>query len=189
MNSQSIGLYGGSFDPIHNGHLLLARDAKERLDLQKVVFLPAKISPHKLDRPPSPPESRLELLQAAVAGEPGFEIDGRELQREGPSFTIDTARAYRNENPGTRLYYFIGDDNLADLSTWKEIEELQTLVEFVVLSRTSSPIPINYPVISRRIEISSTEIRRRIARNLSVRYMCPMSVCELIQKNGLYRND
>jgi len=189
MNSHAIGLYGGSFDPIHNGHLLLARDAMERLNLERVIFLPAKISPHKLDRPPSPPEARLELLEAATSQEPGFEVDPRELHREGPSFTIDTMRAYRAENPDTRLFYFIGDDNLSELHTWKDIEELKTLVQFVVLARTASPLPMDFPVISRRIEISSTEMRKRIARGASVRYMTPMNVCEKIQTLGLYRNE
>ena len=189
MNSPSLGLYGGSFDPIHNGHLLLARDAMERLQLDRVIFLPANISPHKLDRPPSPPEARLRMIEAAIAQQPGFEVDSRELFTDGPSYTIDTARAYQTENPGTRLYYFIGDDNLAELSTWKEIEELEKIVQFVILTRTASPLPVNYPVISRRIEISSTEIRKRIARGASVSYMTPMTVCKIIQDLGIYRND
>ncbi|MEX1119937.1 MAG: nicotinate-nucleotide adenylyltransferase [Terrimicrobiaceae bacterium] len=189
MNSHAIGLYGGSFDPIHNGHLLLARDAMERLNLERVIFLPAKISPHKLDRPPSPPGARLELLEAAISEEPGFEVDPRELFREGPSFTIDTIRAYRTERPEARLFYFIGDDNLSELHTWKDIAELKTLVQFVILTRTASPLPVDFPVISRRIEISSTEMRKRIARGASVQYMTPMNVCEKIQTLGLYRNE
>ncbi len=190
MKSQqsAIGLYGGSFDPIHNGHLILARDARERLDLAEVVFLPAKISPHKLDRPPSDPAARLAMLEAAVAGEEGFRVDDRELRSEGPSFAIDTARAYREEMPGTRLFYFIGDDNFPELDTWREIEALKQLVQFVILRRTSSPVPVNHPLIERLIEISSTEVRKRVARGLSVRYMLPVPVCEVIDRLGLYRD-
>lgn len=184
----AIGLYGGTFDPIHNGHLILARDARERLGLSRVVFLPAKVSPHKLDRPPSDPSARLAMLTAAVSGEPGFCVDDRELRIEGPSFTIDTVRAYKAENPAARLFYFVGDDNLPELDTWKDIEALRELVQFVILTRNSSPVPVNYPLISRRIEISSTEVRKRVARGLSVRYMLPVPVCDVITRLGLYRD-
>ena len=91
--TEKIGLYGGSFDPIHNGHLILARDAMERLELDKVIFLPARISPHKLDRPPAPPEVRCQMLSAAIAEETRFEMDACEIEREEPSFTIDTVQS------------------------------------------------------------------------------------------------
>lgn len=182
----SLALYGGTFDPIHHGHLILARDAMERLDIVRVIFLPAQISPHKLDRPPSPPEIRLEMVAAATAGDPAFSVDPRELGRTGPSFTIDTAREFRAEFPDTRLYYFIGDDNLPELHTWKDIDELQTLVEFVVLSRTGIAQPVRYPIISRNIELSSTEIRRRVANNQPVHHMLPRAVDDLIRRHRLY---
>ena len=113
--TEKIGLYGGSFDPIHNGHLILARDAMERLELDKVIFLPARISPHKLDRPPAPPEVRCQMLSAAIAEETRFEMDACEIEREGPSFTIDTVQSFRARHPQAQLYYFIGDDNVAEL--------------------------------------------------------------------------
>ncbi len=105
--TEKIGLYGGSFDPIHNGHLILARDAMERLELDKVIFLPARISPHKLDRPPAPPEARCQMLSAAIAEEPRFEMDACEIEREGPSFTIDTVQSFRARHPqaATLLLY------------------------------------------------------------------------------------
>ena len=187
--TEKIGLYGGSFDPIHNGHLILARDAMERLELDKVIFLPARISPHKLDRPPAPPEARCRMLSAAIAGEPRFEMDAREIEREGPSFTIDTVQSFRSRHPQAQLYYFIGDDNLAELETWKESHKLLETAQFVVLSRAGMPFLSRFPTITRHIEISSTEIRKRVARGLSVRYMAPLPVCELIAKLGLYRND
>lgn len=187
--NEKIGLYGGSFDPIHNGHLILARDAMERLELDKVIFLPARISPHKLDRPPAPPEARCLMLATAIADEPRFEMDPCEIEREGPSFTIDTVQLFRNRYPGAKLYYFIGDDNLPELDTWRDIANLRESAHFVVLSRAGMPFLSEFPIITRHIEISSTEIRNRIARGLSVRYMVPLPACDVIAKLGLYRDD
>jgi nicotinate-nucleotide adenylyltransferase len=187
--NEKIGLYGGSFDPIHNGHLILARDAMERLELDKVIFLPARISPHKLDRPPAPPEARCQMLSAAIADEPRFEMDACEIERDGPSFAIDTVQSFRNRHPNAKLYYFIGDDNLAELESWKESAKLREVAQFVVLSRAGMPFLSEFPTIRRHIEISSTEIRQRVARGLSVHYMVPLPVCQLISKLGLYRND
>jgi nicotinate-nucleotide adenylyltransferase len=187
--NEKIGLYGGSFDPIHNGHLILARDAMERLELNKVVFLPARISPHKLDRPPASSEARCQMLAAAIADEPRFEMDPCEIERDGPSFTVDTVQLFHKRYPGTKLYYFIGDDNLPELDTWKDIANLRESAQFVVLSRAGMPFLAEFPTITRHIEISSTEIRNRIARGLSVRYMVPLPTCEVIAKLGLYRDD
>ncbi len=187
--NEKIGLYGGSFDPIHNGHLILARDAMERLELDKVIFLPACISPHKLDRPPAPPEARCQMLAAAIADEPRFEMDPCEIEREGPSFTVDTVQLFRTRYPGTKLYYFIGDDNLPELDTWKDIANLRDSAQIVVLSRAGMPFLSDFPIITRHIEISSTEIRNRIARGLSVRYMVPLPACDVIARLGLYRDD
>lgn len=187
--NEKIGLYGGSFDPIHNGHLILARDAMERLELAKVIFLPARISPHKLDRPPAPPDARCRMLAAAIADEPRFEMDSCEIEREVPSFTADTVQGFRARYPGTKLYYFIGDDNLPELDTWKDITNLRESAQIVVLSRAGMPFLSDFPIITRHIEISSTEIRNRIARGLSVRYMVPLPACEVIAKLGLYRDD
>ena len=191
MNPQpkKLGLYGGTFDPIHNGHLILARDARELFQLDYVVFILAKISPHKLGRPPATAEHRRQLVHSALEGEEGFQFDDSELHRAGPSFTIDTVRAYRERFPDTQLYYFIGDDNVDELDTWKEIEELKQLVQFVILSRAGTPFFLSYPMVTRRVEISSTEIRNRIARGQSVRYMVPHSTCTLIEQLGIYRND
>lgn len=188
MKNHSLGLYGGTFDPIHNGHLILARDAMEQIGIERMVFLPAKISPHKLDCPPSEPAARLAVLEACLADEPGFAVDAREIEREGPSFTIDTVRAYREEYPQATLYYLIGEDNLEALHTWKEIDALREIVRFVVLSRGEGPHTHPYETIARRVEISSTEIRKRVASGLSIRYMVPMAAIRLIQRFALYRN-
>ena len=187
--NEKIGLYGGSFDPVHNGHLILARDAMERLDLDRVIFVPARVSPHKLDHPPAPPEARCQMIAAAIADEPRFEMDACEIAREGPSFAVETVELFRTQYPQARLYYFVGDDNLPELETWKDFANLRDLVQFVVLSRAGMPFLSEFPTITRHIEISSTEIRNRVARGLSVRYLAPLPACELIARLRLYRDD
>ena len=184
-----IGLFGGSFDPVHHGHLILARDAMEQLGLERVVFIPANISPHKLDRPPVPARLRCEMLAAAIAGEPGFEMDSCEVDREGVSFAVDTVRMMIQQRPEADFFYFIGVDNLAALHTWKEIDELRHLARFTVLARGAAPPDCGFPVVTRHIDISSTDIRNRIARGLPVRYLLPEKTCEIIERHGLYRND
>jgi nicotinate-nucleotide adenylyltransferase len=184
-----IGLFGGSFDPIHHGHLILARDAMEQLGLQRVVFIPANISPHKLDRPPLPATIRCEMVAAAIEGEAGFEMDTCEVDREGVSFAVDTVRLMIQRHPDADFFYFIGEDNIAALHTWKEIDELRRLARFAVLARSATVVDCGFPVVARHIDISSTDIRKRIARGLPVRYLLPDKTCEIIKRHGLYRND
>ena len=166
--AERIGLFGGSFDPIHIGHLVLAREAREQLELDRVIFIPAAISPHKLHREPAPAEARLEMVCAAIAGEPGFEADDCELTREGPSYTVDTARLMRARWPGAELFYFIGEDNLAKLDTWREIETLRELVHFVVLS-------------AARSEATCACVARSMSRaprfGIALRAGCPSDIC------------
>jgi nicotinate-nucleotide adenylyltransferase len=186
---QKLGLYGGSFDPIHHGHLILAREALETLGLDRVIFIPNGISPHKLDRPPAPAELRGKMVEAAVRGEAGLDWDDCEIRRPGPSFAIDTVREIAPRHPGAELYFFIGEDNLASLHTWKDIADLRSLVTFVVMSRGLGTPDQEGPVISRPVDISSTDIRNRIASGLSVRYLLPEAACEIISQHRLYRND
>jgi nicotinate-nucleotide adenylyltransferase len=184
-----IGLFGGSFDPIHIGHLILAREAKEELGLDRVIFIPAAISPHKLHRVPAPAEARLEMVRLAVEGEPGFEVDDCEIGREGPSFSIDTVRLLRERHPGDEFFYFIGEDNIAKLHTWREIDELRRLVQFVVLARDAEAEACEFPRVSRQIAVSSTEVRKRVAQGQSIRYLLPHRASEVIYQQGLYRNE
>ena len=189
----NIGLYGGSFDPVHHGHLLLARDAVEQLGLAHLVFIPAAISPHKLTRAPGAPgDQRLQMLQAAIAGEPRFSVDPCELHRAGPSYTIDTIHALRaGHPPGTNFFYLIGEDNVAALHTWHRIDELRALVRFVVCRRHApnlpSTTPTDCPVLTRWVDISSTEIRNRVASGRSIRYLVPEGVAAIINAQSLYR--
>ncbi len=190
---QRIGIYGGSFDPVHTGHLILARDAVEQLGLSRMIFVPAAVSPHKLGRAPGAPGSlRLEMLRAAVAGEPTFEVDPCELGRAGPSYSIDTILALRARLPGAELSYLIGADNVRELHTWHRIDELRALVTFVVFHRhvPAAPAPgtEDFPTLGRVLDLSSTEIRNRVASGLSIRYLVPERVEALIDAHALYRH-
>ena len=193
---ESIGLYGGSFDPIHLGHLIVARDALEQLGLSRMIFLPAAISPHKLGRAPGASgEDRLAMLRAAVAGEDSFAVDPCELGRVGPSYTVDTVRDLRDRLPeGARLFYLIGEDNVPALGTWHRSKLLRKLVQFVVCRRraprgssAATPTTHVFPVVERWVDLSSTEIRKRVAAGRSIRYLVPPGVEEIIAARKLYQ--
>jgi nicotinate-nucleotide adenylyltransferase len=202
LNPERIGLFGGSFDPVHHGHLLLAQDALEQLSLDRLVFIPAAINPHKLEAAPhASPELRLEMLREAIRVQPRFSIDPQELEREGPSFTIDTVAAYSRKFAGARLFLLLGEDNLPKLHSWHEFEKICELVAFVCfgrgttgdgaaaripLARSKLPLPIER--LSRKIDISSTEIRTRVAKGLPIQYLVPESVRLLIQSHALYKH-
>jgi nicotinate-nucleotide adenylyltransferase len=185
----NLALYGGTFDPLHHGHLILAREALEQLGLDRVIFIPAAISPHKLAGTPAPPALRREMVAAAIADEPRFELDDSELHRAGPSFTIDTVEQMRARYPGARLFYFIGADNLKELHTWRRIDDLRRLVQFVVFGRGDSAEQKahDFSVIARRIDISATDIRARVARGASIRYLVPERVRAIIENHHLYQ--
>ncbi len=183
-----LGLYGGTFDPIHHGHLILAREAIEKLDLDQVVFIPAALSPHKLSTSPASATLRRDMVAAAITGEPRFALDDSEIHRAGPSFTIDTVEHTRARHPGTELFYFIGEDNVAALHTWRRIDELRRLVQFVVFGRDGDSVAGEFPRLPRRIDISATEIRTRVAQGRSIRYLVPESVRALIEQHHLYQD-
>jgi len=179
---------GGTFDPIHNGHLILARDAREALDFHKIIFVPNHISPHKLSTSAAPAPLRAAMVRAAIEGEHGFELDEVEILRGGPSYTIDTILHLRALYPDAELFYLIGEDNLAEFHTWRRVDELQLLVQLVVMARAADGPP--HPFITlrqRRIDISATEVRQRVAKGLSIRYLVPAKVRDIIEKNQLYR--
>jgi len=186
-----VGLFGGTFDPIHLGHLILAQAALEELDLDRLVFIPAEVSPYKKEHPPHvTPGDRLEMIRLAIDGESRFSVDDRELQREGPSYTIETVRSLMGDYPGVRFIYLIGADNVADLSGWQESDELKSLIDFAVFTRadTREEKMSDFPLIRRRIDISSTEIRERLAKGHSVRYFLPPFVQDYITTHRLYRS-
>ena len=183
---QKIGIYGGTFDPVHHAHLILARLALERFALERIVFVPTRLSPHKNDSVATP-EVRLQMLRSAIEGEAQFEVDDCELQREPPSYTIDTVEKLRQKYQGAQLFLLIGDDNLAGLPSWRGFEDLRHMVTFVVLQRAFTPVVHEYLSVDRRIDISATEIRNRIASGRSIQYLVPRSVEQIIRTRGLYR--
>jgi len=185
--AKRLGLYGGSFDPVHFGHLILAREAMEQLGLDCVIFIPAMVSPHKEESPPASAKDRWDMVDAAIQDEDNFLIDNIEMLREGSSYTIDTVRAYRDKFPGAQIFYLIGGDNLAKLDTWREIETLQELVTFVILERGNAhEVPRGCELISRGIGISSSEIRNRVASGQSIRYLVPEMVHKIIRSRQIY---
>jgi nicotinate-nucleotide adenylyltransferase len=184
---KKIAIYGGTFDPVHHAHLILARQAIETLGLDKVILVPAATSPLKKAAPVASGEVRLGMLQAAIEGEPEFEVDECELLRPPPSYTIDTVEDIRRRECDAAIYCLIGEDNVEQLPQWHRFAELEKMVRFVVLDRSGKQPSHFYQLIHRRIDISATEIRRRVARNESIRYLVPNSVEEIIQREKLYR--
>ena len=184
---KKIGIYGGTFDPIHHGHLILAREAREQLGLAQIIFVPAGVSPHKMERAPAPGDARMEMLKAAIENDDAFGVTDLELRRPPPSYTIDTVQEISAREPDCELYYLVGEDNVAKLDTWHRFEELQKLVQFAVLDRTGAGVEHQYPVVCRRIDISGSDIRKKVASGLPIRYLVPPAVEEIIHRRNLYR--
>ena len=183
---KKIGIYGGTFDPVHHAHLILARDALETLGLDEVIFVPVAVSPLKKAAPVASGELRLAMLRAAIKGEPKFAADNCELSRPPPSFTIDTVEEIRRRNNYAAIYCLIGEDNVDTLTKWHRFAELEKMVHFVVLDRRGQPASHCYSVIDRKIDISATEIRTRVASGRSIRYLVPSTVEEIIRREKLY---
>jgi nicotinate-nucleotide adenylyltransferase len=182
-----VAIFGGTFDPIHHGHLILAREAIESLRLDRLIFVPAAASPHKLEWKLSAADVRLEMLRAAIEDEPGFRLDDMELQRPPPSYSIDTVEVLRFREPTAELFYLIGEDNISRLTTWHRFDELAKMVQFVVLARSGIRTEHPYPVIRRHLDISATDIRNRVATGRSLRYLVPPTVETIIRDRQLYR--
>jgi nicotinate-nucleotide adenylyltransferase len=184
---KKIAIYGGTFDPVHHAHLILAREAIETLGLERVILVPAAISPLKKAAPVASGAVRLAMLRAAIKSQPEFEVDECELLRPPPSYTIDTVEEIRRRECDAVLYCLIGEDNVEQLPQWHRFNELEKLVRFVVLDRTGKQPTHTYQLIYRRIDISATEIRRRVAQHESIRHLVTESVEEIIQHEKLYR--
>jgi nicotinate-nucleotide adenylyltransferase len=183
---RKIAIYGGTFDPVHHAHLILARNALETLGLDEVIFVPAATSPLKKAAPIASGESRLAMLRAAIDGEPKFAVDDCELRRPPPSYTIDTVEEVRRRNSHTVIYCLVGEDNVDRLTKWHRFAELEKMVHFIVLDRTGQSATRSYPVIDRKIDISATEIRKRVASGGSIRYLVPPAVEEIICREKIY---
>jgi nicotinate-nucleotide adenylyltransferase len=189
---QRIGLYGGSFDPIHNGHVLVGQAAIEELQLTRLFFIPAARSPFKPDQQPAPCEQRLAMVRLALAGRVDCEVDDVEIQRGGTSFTVDTVRYFAQRFPSTKLFYLIGADNVASLPKWRSPEELADLAEFLVIPRPGeTPVPIPAPFRGQYLKgfpfgVSASQIRARVKAGQTVEHLVPAPVAEAIRNNRLY---
>jgi nicotinate-nucleotide adenylyltransferase len=201
-----IGLFGGAFDPVHLGHLLVARAALEELTLDRLFFIPAAQSPFKLDRQHAPAPERLRLLRLALAGQTQCEVDDQEIRRGGVSYTVDTLRDYARRFPEAELFCLIGADNVASLPEWREAGELARLAEFAAIPRPvvsvtsfgGTPEPSegrtpNFPPPFRGrtlagfpFGVSSSQIRARVKAGRPVDALVPPGVAEAIRNSQLY---
>jgi nicotinate-nucleotide adenylyltransferase len=187
-----LGIYGGSFDPVHLGHLLVAQAAIEELGLDRLFFIPAAQSPFKPENQPAPAAIRLQLLRLALAGKTNCEIDEQEIRRGGISYTVETLRDYSKKFPGAQLFYLIGADNAAKLNEWREPAELAQLAEFVVLPRPGGAAAIFPPPFRGRtltgfpLGVSSSQIRARVKAGLPVDSLVPPFVGDAIDAAKVY---
>lgn len=187
-----LGLYGGSFDPVHIGHLLVAQAACEEFGLQRLCFIPAAQSPFKPGSVPAPAKARLQMLRLALAGQPRYEVDTQELTRGGVSYTVDTVRDYRRRFPAAQLFWLIGADHVAKLPLWRDAEELAASVEFLVIPRPGEPsVPFPVPFRGAMLKgfplgVSSSQIRSRAKAGLPVDLLTGPAVAEAIRANRLY---
>ena len=199
----AIGILGGSFNPVHVGHLILAQDAMERFELERVCFVPCAQAPHKAAEMLAPAEDRFAMLDVAIEGDPRFAVSRVEIDRGSVSYTIDTVREFRRLFPDSRLHFIIGADTLTELKSWRSIGELLDLCAFVTLARPGFRstdlrdedigLPPPWPdrlrarvAAGHAVEISSTDIRMRLAEGLRIRYLVPETVEMYISEHHLY---
>lgn len=193
---QRVGLLGGVFDPVHNGHLIAAEAAREACGLRRVMFIPASDPPHKRYTGLAPAQARAEMVRLAIQDHPCFELSPLELRRAGRSYTVDTLSELRQalgEQVG--LFLIIGADNVTEIPTWHRPDRILELATVVVVRRPGATPDRADPALTRRmhfvetpfIEISSTDIRRRVREGRSIRYLVPREVENYIYEHGLYR--
>lgn len=188
-----IGVFGGTFDPPHNGHLIVAVEAREVLNLDQLLLVPTGSPAHRSHRPGASAEQRLQMVKAATEGDPRFQVDDLEVRREGPTYTIDTLQELRRREPDAELVLLLGIDQFRKFDTWRDPDLIAGMATLAVLSRDGeTPAPdgaygaVSVPV--SRIDISSTLVRRRVAEGKSIRYYVPERVGEIIESEKLYRD-
>jgi nicotinate-nucleotide adenylyltransferase len=200
-----IGIFGGTFDPVHLGHLIMAEQCREQGRLDQVWFVPAARPPHKSEHVITSFDRRLEMLALAIAGNPAYQANPIEKDRPGPSFTVDTLETLHQQQPEDEWHLIIGSDSLYDLPGWRGPERILQLAGLVIVPRPSYPVwpesqlraSLHLPegatlrqmvIHMPLIEISSRDLRRRVAEGRSVRYMVPRAVECYIEQHGLYKN-
>jgi nicotinate-nucleotide adenylyltransferase len=186
---EKIGVFGGTFNPVHTGHLILAQDALEHFGLDRVLFIPCAHPPHKRADHLAPARHRVAMLRAALRGEPRFQVCTIEIARGGVSYSIDTIRELLRRHPKARFYFVIGADTLNELHTWKSIREVRRLCTFITLDRPGVKVPggrLTRFFRGHVVGISSSDIRARRARGLAIRQLVPAAVARYIEKKRLY---
>lgn len=199
-----VGIFGGTFDPIHYGHLLLAESCRCQLQLDQVRMLPAGTPPHKPDQQITDGHARADMIELAVSGYPEFVVDRREVRRGGRSFTVDTLQEFHNERTDAELYFLMGADSLRDLADWREPERIAELATIVAVNRPGLPLPTESEIggwvgvrIAARVitvsmpgtDISATALRTRVREGNNLRFLTPRSVSCYIEQHRLYSND
>lgn len=199
-----LGVLGGTFNPVHLGHMIMAQDAIEHFELSKVMFVPCGQPPHKSPADLAPAHHRLAMLEAAVEGDLNFEVSDLEIQRGGMSYSIDTIQMLTEKHPGVDLFFIIGADSLVELHLWKDIELLLKLCRIVTIARPGvdladlGKLDLHLPAhwaehlladvrVGHLINISSTDLRYRVAEGMSIRYLVSPAVDMYIAEHSLYR--
>jgi len=187
----ATGVFGGSFDPVHHGHLIAADRAAEALGLGTVLFVPCAHQPLKATGPVATADQRCAMVRLAIAGHPRFLLDTCELERPAPSYTVDTLRDLRRRRPDERLVLIVGADAAAELPRWRAADEIVRLAEVAVLTRPGVPEVasafVKHLVATPAIEVSASDIRSRCLTGKSIRYVVPDAVAEYIARNRLYQ--
>jgi nicotinate-nucleotide adenylyltransferase len=203
LTQTRIGILGGTFNPVHLGHLIIAQNALEKYELSKVLFVPSATPPHKKASALASATHRVAMLNSVIESDPRFEVSDIEVVRKGPSYSVDTVAQLREMHPGAELYFIIGSDSLTELHMWKEIRKLLTMCTFVTFARPGSSISAITPerlkleapwperLLAKvsslhMVDISSSEIRYRVAEGMSIRYLVPQAVEIHIAENHLY---
>lgn len=200
VGKKRVGIFGGTFDPIHMGHLIVAETIMDEFHLDKVVFIPAAVPPHKLDKQISPAKHRYMMTMLATCSNPRFQVSDMEMHRQGPSYSRDTlAQLIKEHGSDTEFYFIVGADSVENLHTWNRIDELLTMCHFIGASRPGcmpdmEKIAQRFGPLAEKIhcletpelEISSTEIRHRVGQKRTIRYIVPETVEQYIYKEKLY---
>ena len=198
-----VGIFGGSFDPVHFGHLLLAECCREQGRLDAVRFVPAAVPPHKRQRELTPAESRIEMLELAIGGQPAFSVSRHETDRGGVNYTVDTLANFREADAASEFFFLLGADMFRDLPQWRQPERICALAlpmavrrsggpppDFGLLSVIASPEQIEamrrHEVVMTEIGLSGSDLRHRVAAGLGIRYRTPRAVEKYIETRGLY---
>jgi len=206
MTNKGILLFGGTFDPIHNGHLIIARSAAEKLRVERVVLIPSANPPHKNHSSLTPIRHRLAMTRLAAAGSELFEVSDCELNRPGPSFTLDTVRHFREQNgPNVPLYWLVGGDTIKELACWYKVEQLVDECTIVTAGRPGCDMEVDFGVFRGKlsdeqiarlkqfiletplVDISATQIRSRVRHDLTISDLTPPAVRDYIIENKLYK--